>query len=204
MWKIVSEKLEYDKGRKYWIFKDGLKMTKLEVIDNWINNNEFREFYNNILVENEYKGYHWENIPITKTDQGEDYEFVLIKNERLEQLNPEKETFKEYFNGKDKIVCFPNIRGDAMLIVPTPMSEAKNYTHIGRFVRNGPEDQIDELWKVMGEAYKESIGEERKWLSTAGLGVYWLHIRIDTKPKYYRYGPYRKADIDKRNEERRY
>ena len=30
------------------------------------------------------------------------------------------------------------------------------------------------------------------WLSTAGLGVYWLHLRLDTRPKYYSFQPYRK------------
>jgi len=29
------------------------------------------------------------------------------------------------------------------------------------------------------------------WLSTAGGGVAWLHVRLDTRPKYYRYNPYR-------------
>jgi hypothetical protein len=29
------------------------------------------------------------------------------------------------------------------------------------------------------------------WLSTSGLGVYWLHVRLDTHPKYYQYQPYK-------------
>ena len=28
------------------------------------------------------------------------------------------------------------------------------------------------------------------WLSTAGHGVAWLHVRLDSQPKYYRYRPY--------------
>jgi len=30
-------------------------------------------------------------------------------------------------------------------------------------------------------------------LSTAGMGVYWLHVRLDTRPKYYQHTPYRDA-----------
>lgn len=30
------------------------------------------------------------------------------------------------------------------------------------------------------------------WLNTAGGGVAWLHIRLDHRPKYYRYLPYKK------------
>ena len=33
------------------------------------------------------------------------------------------------------------------------------------------------------------------WLSTAGAGVSWLHVRLDDRPKYYGYAPYREAAI---------
>jgi Family of unknown function (DUF6940) len=29
------------------------------------------------------------------------------------------------------------------------------------------------------------------WLSPAGAGVSWLHLRLDDQPKYYGYAPYR-------------
>ncbi|MDF9799652.1 hypothetical protein OKW21_004915 [Catalinimonas alkaloidigena] len=32
-------------------------------------------------------------------------------------------------------------------------------------------------------------------MSTSGLGVYWLHIRLDSRPKYYQFDPYRKLSI---------
>jgi hypothetical protein len=31
------------------------------------------------------------------------------------------------------------------------------------------------------------------WVSTAGTGVPWLHVRRDTRPKYDRHAPYRAA-----------
>lgn len=31
------------------------------------------------------------------------------------------------------------------------------------------------------------------WLSTAGMGVSWLHVRLDERPKYYRFQEYRSA-----------
>jgi hypothetical protein len=38
-------------------------------------------------------------------------------------------------------------------------------------------------------------GNRRKpvWLSTAGAGVSWLHVRLDDRPKYYGYRPYQEA-----------
>ena len=35
------------------------------------------------------------------------------------------------------------------------------------------------------------IGIQPIWLSTAGMGVPWLHVRLDSRPKYYAFGPYR-------------
>ena len=46
------------------------------------------------------------------------------------------------------------------------------------------------LWRnVLSELVKK-ISNKPLWLSTAGNGVHWLHVRISSKPKYYRYAPY--------------
>jgi len=36
-----------------------------------------------------------------------------------------------------------------------------------------------------------SLSETPLWASTSGAGVAWLHIRFDTRPKYYIHLPYR-------------
>lgn len=35
------------------------------------------------------------------------------------------------------------------------------------------------------------LGAKPVWLSTAGAGVPWLHVRLDDHPKYYGYALYR-------------
>ena len=37
------------------------------------------------------------------------------------------------------------------------------------------------------------------WISTSGEGVPYLHVRLDTVPKYYVYAPYRRPDIREAN-----
>jgi hypothetical protein len=37
------------------------------------------------------------------------------------------------------------------------------------------------------------LGAKPVWLSTAGGGVSWLHVRLDDQPKYYGFEPYRHA-----------
>ena len=61
--------------------------------------------------------------------------------------------------------------------------------HIGRFERaNGGTLFLDELATLSGR-----IQDRPLWLSVAGGGVPWLHVRIDDRPKYYRYDSYRTA-----------
>jgi len=37
---------------------------------------------------------------------------------------------------------------------------------------------------------RQRLGERRLWISTAGGGVAWLHVRLDSSPKYYGFRPY--------------
>ena len=39
----------------------------------------------------------------------------------------------------------------------------------------------------------ENLCEQPRWLSTAGMGIPWVHVRIDSYPKYYRFPPYKVA-----------
>jgi len=51
------------------------------------------------------------------------------------------------------------------------------------------------LLQELGFAVRQRLQTERPkttlWVSTAGLGVYWLHMRVDPKPKYYKHQAYK-------------
>ena len=49
------------------------------------------------------------------------------------------------------------------------------------------------LWQSVGEAMARRVGAKPVWLSTAGAGVSWLHVRLDDRPKYYGYVPYMRS-----------
>jgi hypothetical protein len=89
------------------------------------------------------------------------------------------------------VSTFFNLGGDAKLIVPTDINSTTNYAHLASFLRTGETEQVQEFWKQVGLNYQELINDEILWLSTAGLGVHWLHIRFDKRPKYYRHEPYK-------------
>lgn len=86
---------------------------------------------------------------------------------------------------------------DAMLICPCKqVSEDTTYTHISQFSKMAPLDQQQAVWKKAANLMQTSLEVDVKkskpfWLSTSGLGIYWVHIRIDTWPKYYNWLDYK-------------
>ena len=67
-----------------------------------------------------------------------------------------------------------------------------SFAHFASFVRDkGASAQADRFLRATGEAVLERVGSQPLWVSTSGAGVYWLHLRLDSYPKYYTYAPYR-------------
>ena len=89
------------------------------------------------------------------------------------------------------MVSFANIGGDATLVVPSPRGLDRVYGHLAAFVRGAPESQVRSLWRVLGQVVATLVSNTPVWVSTAGGGVAWLHVRIDSRPKYYAHAEYR-------------
>ena len=95
----------------------------------------------------------------------------------------------------ERVIAFPNLGNDAILVVPLPTDQrpAADYVHLAAFVRRAPAEQVHELWRVVGAAMEARLSDQPLWLSTAGMGVAWLHVRLDTRPKYYGFDEYREG-----------
>jgi len=176
----------------YQLTQNGEPITFHHFIEGLINDPDFRTFYNRLLANAEFEGFFWEHPPITKADLDNPYEFVLVKSNNIQKVTAEPNAFAQHFAGAQHVADFPNLGGDAHLIAPTPKIEPQHYSHLGSFVRHAPQEQQDAFWQRVGECYAAALEEGKRWLSTAGMGVYWLHVRVDTRPKYYRYGAYRR------------
>jgi hypothetical protein len=132
---------------------------------------------------------------VTTATAGREFEFVLLDAPGLDRA-PEPQAFSEQFRsaGKEPLaVAFPNLGNDAVLVVPCPAGPPAAYGHLATFIRHAPEAQVHEFWRVVAEAMEARLGLAPIWLSTAGLGVSWLHVRLDSRPKYYGFAPYRDA-----------
>ncbi len=187
MWTADRHTIEDDRINRLQILANGTPISFNQVIANWNVNEEFRAFYNHTLASAEFESFFWEHPPLTNSEVERSYECVLVKGGMLNFRKPDVQAFQNYFEEDKHAVTFFNLGKDAELIVPTPEKSNDVYPHLAQFVRNASSEQIDAFWELVGKTFKSAIGERKKWLSTAGLGVSWLHVRIDNRPKYYRY-----------------
>lgn len=119
------------------------------------------------------------------------YECVLLPAPALLRMTADRATFAEHFTG-NSIAAFASLGGDAFLLAPKPMAEKSDFIDLYRFASAAPEDvQLDLLCALAPRVRQQLASGQPRWLSTSGLGVGWLHVRIDSRPKYYQYGPYR-------------
>ncbi|MDB6028636.1 MAG: hypothetical protein JWM68_4859 [Verrucomicrobiales bacterium] len=164
-----------------------------EVIELWCVSAEFRNYFTSLLVQSPFDAFFWETPSVTDQTVDRPFKFVLVDAPSLSRVRPDPAPFKGHFasRGSEEVLTFSNLGGDAILVVPAPIATESCYTHLAQFLRKAPGSQVDSFWRSVGVAMRERISAVPTWLSTAGLGVSWLHLRLDSRPKYYRHEPYK-------------
>jgi hypothetical protein len=70
-----------------------------------------------------------------------------------------------------------------------------SYSHLAQFVRHAPAEQAVRVVQLAVRTLQDRLQQQRAtkmtWFSTSGTGVAWLHFRVDPRPKYYTYQPYK-------------
>lgn len=151
----------------------------------------FANWYTDLLNCSRFNAYFWEHPPLTRSSIDDEAEFVMIDAPMLDRMPVNANAFRSYFAG-NKVVTFQNLGGDATLIAPSPGDSSASYPHLAAFLRNSTREKAVELWQSVGRAINNSLSDQAVWLSTSGLGVAWLHIRLDATPKYYQHQAYRR------------
>jgi len=193
VWASHSEKIADGRGLRYVIELDAAPVSFAQVVRSWRDDVEFRSFFITLLADAPVSAFRWETPPVTVATSSRPFEFVVLDSPELAG-NPSREAFARHFDSaamKRGVVEFPNLGKDAILVVPCPLDPDSAYGHLAAFVRDAPEAQRQALWALVGEAMERRIGATPVWLSTAGAGVPWLHVRLDDRPKYYGHTPYR-------------
>ena len=186
-----------DKGRvlRIRLLRDGQTLSWSNAVDRWQNDQSFRSYFVSVLVDAPFPAYFLETPPVTNDTLDREFEFVLVGSQQLAGVRTDQSAFANHFASAEpgaSVIAFSNLGGDATLIVPCPRAPLSAYSQISAFARWAPDEQQHQLWKWVGAALERKLGAQPIWLSTSGLGVYWLHIRLDSAPKYYTHEPYRK------------
>jgi len=196
MWSVQTNRLIESNGLKCSIDLDGKLASFADILQAWQSDAGFRAIYSDALAGSPFSAFRWELPPVTSSTLSRSFEFVLLDSPSLTRT-PDPEAFAEYFNhsNESSILEFPNLGGDAILIVPRANTVPSAYVHLAAFVREAPEPQRHALWQQVGSAMSRRVGAKPVWLSTAGGGVAWLHVRLDDRPKYYGFEPYRQISF---------
>lgn len=167
-----------------------------EVFELWRDVADFRTFYIYLLSNNTFPGLYWEHPGLRTALLHHPYEFVVLISTSLDKRSLNESAFADFFQTEKIVTSFDNLGKNARLVVPTPNGELNSYKHLAKFLRADKSAQQHALFQQIGELMMQRIHPEKTiWLNTAGNGVIWLHIRLDSRPKYYKTQAYRQADF---------
>lgn len=156
-----------------------------------------RDALTGALLEAPFAAVYWEARPVAPADIDAPFESVVLDAPALADVRADVSPFAVPLVGARAPVvrAFRNLGGDATLVVPAPSEDPRGYPHLAAFLRAAPRAQAQALWATVGGAVETWLLTRGRpvWVSTAGLGVSWLHVRLDTRPKYVKWPAYRAA-----------
>ncbi len=190
-YEVVSESLD-DRTVRFSVSDAGGPLSWRRMLAGWRGDPALGDALGRALAQQSFAAFRFETPAMTASGLDSTFECVVVADPSLDG-RPDPAPFAGYFRSDRDVVRFPNLGGDATMIVPCPRTDEGAYVHFAAFLRGAPRGQQRELWGEVSVAMSERLGERPVWLSTAGGGVAWLHFRLDDRPKYYAYSPYRRA-----------
>src|SRR5262245_35458775 len=194
-WAHQQESVLGGRGMRHSISAGPRELTFEQALELLRSEPAFREFLSTVVRSSEYVALRWEAPPITRSSITRAFEFVVGDDPSL-AITPEPAVFASYFelDSPSTIVrVVPNLGRTAQLVVPRELVAPGVYTHLLSFLKGAPAAQVHAVWQCVAETARVAISDAPLWISTAGGGVSWLHVRIEGVPKYYVYRPYRDA-----------
>ena len=190
MWTLLFQELPDGQGLQGVVRRAGTIASFAEVIDALPSDATLRTTLCEALGAVRYHALRWETPAVTRATLGRAFECVVLDSPWLAE-RVDASPFRAHFVDTDLVVSFPSLGHDAILIAPCPVAPLAAYGHLAAFLREAPQTQRHALWQHVGQAMQRRVGDRPVWLSTAGGGVAWLHVRLDDRPKYYGYAKYR-------------
>jgi hypothetical protein len=144
------------------------------------------------------EGVFWECTPTARSHRQAPFRFVTVDSPAVAALQPDPSPFRSYLTrARGPVVSFDNLGRDAVLVAPVGSVPA-GCAHLASWCRTAPQDEQHALWQAVGRGVLAWWDQtpDPLWVSTSGLGVPWLHVRLDRRPKYITHPPYRVAPRD--------
>jgi len=194
---VHTEQEDGGRVQRYCVMSGTAPLPVGDAITGWCEDEAFRQFFVTRLARCPFRAFFWE-MPAVRSDRLDaPFEFVLVDSPALARITADAEPFARQFSrARGEVAVFSNLSGDATLIAPCPAGVTGSCGHLARFSREA-DDRLNSLfWRSIGVAVHERLSDAPLWISTSGLGVHWMHVRLDTCPKYYTYQPYRNPGPD--------
>ena len=192
-WQVESESLMDGRCRRLIFSERGHRLSYAQWVDALTDEPEYRRFFSRCLADMPFKAFFWETPPVNRDSINRPFECVLTDAPRLYAVPVAPLVFADYFARaceSGSAVSFDNLGKDARLVAPCPLEPIEACSHLAAFVRRAPDACQQAFWTEVAIAFRQGLGGRPLWLSTCGSGVYWLHVRLDSWPKYYSYTPY--------------
>ena len=191
-YRLHATELEADRVTEYRATMDGEPLSVTRAIDAWQTEDGFFAAIDRSLAACPHAAAFFEMPPVTAATATQAFRFVLVAAPALAGLRANPAPFADRFRGAGdgEILVFDNLGRDAVLVCPAPSATPVDAAHLLAYVRSAPVDRRRMLWRCAGAALAQRLGPSPVWLSTSGLGVAWLHLRLDDRPKYYTWRPY--------------
>lgn len=161
-----------------------------KVLAGWRDDPKLADTMGRALADLPFSAFRWETPAMTESRLDSEFECVAVDDPSID-VQPDPSPFAEHFRCDRAVVRFSNLGGDAVLVVPCQRDGEPAYAHLAKFLRQAPRKQQHALWREVSLAMADRLGKRSVWLSTAGGGVAWLHVRLDDRPKYYVHAAYR-------------
>ena len=132
----TTETREIPSGRHYRILEDGFPLSFRRFFELLETGTDFADWYTEELAAFETAAFYWELPPLTSRALGQDAEFVLIEAPMVARFPPEQAPFESHFDRApdEEVIVFPNLGGDAVMVVPCPQGPDEYYPHLAAFL----------------------------------------------------------------------
>ena len=196
-WVAATTSLPGDVGQKVQILKHpgSEPISFNEFIDLMEHNAAFAAYFSSVLAATPWDGFFWECPPISNALLQRPFESVLLPG-TFADADPS--SFEQHLSKCERstgATHFLSLGGDAVLVAPCERGPRTRYGHLCAFVRHAEAAQQQAFWREVATTLRATLLERGKhsltWLNTEGSGVPWLHVRLDSRPKYYHHRAYK-------------